>query len=121
MGEGQTSRGREPELSAARDPSSSVSLLWEGDSEITPTGSPGAPVGSEKVPWLLQGACHFQPGLSTDLTSLAPHERLPEILVVPRDLGTEHCLELSAQGLVPMRWDCAREPKGTGEGPKPHA
>ena len=35
--------------------------------------------------------------------------------------GTEHCLELSAQGLVPLRWDCAREPKGTGEGPKPHA
>ena len=36
-------------------------------------------------------------------------------------LGTEHCLELSAQGLVPLHWDCAREPKGTGEGPKPHA
>ena len=35
--------------------------------------------------------------------------------------GTEHCLELSAQGLVPLHWDCAREPKGTGEGPKPHA
>ena len=35
--------------------------------------------------------------------------------------STEHCLELSAQGLVPLRWDCAREPKGTGEGPKPHA
>ena len=28
---------------------------------------------------------------------------------------------ISAQGLVPLRWDCAREPKGTGEGPKPHA
>ena len=35
--------------------------------------------------------------------------------------GTEHCLELSAQGLVPLHWDCAREPKGTGEGPKSHA
>lgn len=47
-------------------PSSSLSLLSEGDSEITPTGSPGSgPAGSEKVPRLLQGACHLQPGLST--------------------------------------------------------
>ena len=35
-------------------------------------------------------------------------------------LGTKHCLELFAQGLVPLRWGCAREPKRTCQGPKTH-
>ena len=51
------------------------------------------------------------------MSSLAPHERLPEVLVVPREktpMGAavqawaqSTCPELSAQGLVPLRWGCA--------------
>lgn len=34
--------------------------------------------------------------------------------------GAKRFLDLFAQGLVPLRWGSAREPKHTGEGPKPH-
>lgn len=59
-----TGLGLEP--GEQRGPWGRGKLAGEGESEITPTGSPGSgPVGSEKVPWLLQGAYHLQPGLST--------------------------------------------------------
>ena len=38
---------------------------------------------------------------------------------LPR-LGAKHCLELSAQGLLPLRSGCAREHKRTGEARKAH-
>ena len=54
-------------------------------------------------------------------TRRQPNSSLPRAGTGHPGLGTKHCLELFAQGLVPLHWDCAREPKGTGEGPKPHA
>ena len=45
----------------------------------------------------------------------APGGRLPLLSCVPGTglpgLGRKHCLELSAQGLVPLPCGCAREPK----------
>ena len=35
-------------------------------------------------------------------------------------LDAKRFLEVFAQGLVPLSWGSAREPKHTGEGPKPH-
>ena len=56
---------------------------------------------------------------------LASTRRWPDSILPRAGSGlpiqsTEHCLELSAQGLVPLRWGCAREPKRTCQGPKTH-
>ena len=40
-----------------------------------------------------------------------PASSLPRLETGLPGLGTKHCLELSAQGLVPLCWCCDREPK----------
>ena len=53
-------------------------------------------------------------------TRRQPNSSLPRAGTGHPGLGTKHCLELFAQGLVPLRWGCAREPKRTCQGPKTH-
>ena len=53
-------------------------------------------------------------------TRRQPNSSLPRAGTGHPGLGTQHCLELFAQGLVPLRWGCAREPKRTCQGPKTH-
>ena len=53
-------------------------------------------------------------------TRRQPNSSLPRAGTGHPGLGTKHCLELFAKGLVPLRWGCAREPKRTCQGPKTH-
>ena len=53
-------------------------------------------------------------------THRRPNSSLPRAGTGHPGLGTKHCLELFAKGLVPLRWGCAREPKRTSQGPKTH-
>ena len=41
------------------------------------------------------------------------HINVPPILTMGQAWAQSTCPELSAQGLVPLRWGCAREPKHT--------
>ena len=54
----------------------------------------------------------------------APAGSQPLLSRVPgtglQGLGAKHCPELSAQGLLPLRGGCAREPKRTGEARTAH-
>ena len=85
---------------------------WPGLCAIAPGHRAGAP-----PLWKLTRSIPIQLASSRS----QPASSLPRLETGLPGLGTKHCLELSAQGLVPLHWCCDREPKGTGEGPKPHA